>query len=49
MALLPTYWDSCPECDSLNLKVFDEHEVQGVLHWTVECRDCGADWEDADE
>lgn len=39
------YFDSCPECDSLNVEVVDEEK--NIL--TVCCRECGADWVDFSE
>lgn len=43
------YYDSCPECDSLNVKVCGSVVVAGISHMEIVCRDCGADWVDFDE
>lgn len=43
------YYDSCPECDSLNVKVCGEINVNGVNHIELVCRECGADWADLNE
>lgn len=44
--------DSCPECDSLNIRAVDTMPISSEeleqTDWPVEvyCQDCGADWRD---
>lgn len=40
------YFDTCPECDSMNLRITDELGEGRIL---VICYECGADWEDIQE
>lgn len=41
-----SYWDSCPECDSLDLKIEeDRNEEEDSFIW-IYCRECGADWKE---
>lgn len=35
------YLDSCPECDSLNVRVVDD---QHEINFTVYCYDCCHEW-----
>ena len=39
------YYESCPECDSLNIRIAEE----GLESFTVLCYDCGFEWEDWDD
>lgn len=39
------YFDSCPECDSLNVRIVGEISPESETS-LIECRDCGCDWED---
>lgn len=41
-----TYYDSCPECDSLNVRVREEDRDAGGF--MVICDDCGLEYWDDD-
>lgn len=43
-----SYWDSCPECDSLSIKIEGEYKDPATQEQRVLlfCRNCGAEWED---
>lgn len=43
------YYDSCPECDSLNVKICGEEHDGENKYLTLVCKDCGADWVDINE
>lgn len=41
------YWESCLECNSLNIDVVNEEPGDdGIIELYIICRDCGADWYD---
>lgn len=40
------YYDSCPECDSMNTRITEDNEDGTFL---VYCYDCGAEWEDSSD
>lgn len=40
------FYDTCPECDSLNVNVSDEEKHSNQIMLKVSCYDCGATWRD---
>lgn len=43
--MVGTYYESCPECDSLDIRVLEDR-LEFVL---VSCNECGYEWEDWDD
>ena len=43
------YYESCSECDGLDLAIRNPRIDNGNQYFTVVCRDCGAVWEDFNE
>ena len=41
-----SYYESCPDCDSLNVEVVSYEYVESRFELNVLCRDCGSDWID---
>ena len=40
------YPELCPDCDSWDIKTYNE-QVKGLeVHFTASCRECGSEWED---
>lgn len=42
------YIDSCPECDSLDVRVFGDRikKTSNMVEIEVRCQECGASWFD---
>lgn len=39
------YYDTCPECDGMNVRITDEMD-DGMIR--LYCYECGAEWDDYD-
>lgn len=47
---MQSYNDTCPFCDSLNVRVGDLiKDLEDSIEFTVFCRDCGEDWNELEE